>query len=172
MSNNDEEWLDQLKEALDALEKVIKSSKPGTGWSLHKAYTAIERGIERVVGEAESPPVDEQQEDLEYWQMRETWKQMPLYQRERRLLEVLADNRLTIRELRERLNERCGPDSLSLDESQARSLVYSMFKSGELDRCGERFARTRTRYRYFRRTDLTGPIAELDRAFEQEGGTE
>jgi hypothetical protein len=59
------------------------------------------------------------------------------------------------------------PDFAFYYETDVRSIVTRLFKSGELDRRGERWRKgTLLRYRYFRRR-LEGAITDLDRVFRE-----
>jgi hypothetical protein len=121
----------------------------------------------------ESPDVLERRERMRR-QMAETrelennWRRIPAERRESMLLQVLGNERLLIREMTSRLNvellgvEGKGPHGKhrALYESNVRSLVMRMLRSGQLDRTAETF-RNKTRYRFFR-------SSRLDKAFRAE----
>jgi len=88
------------------------------------------------------------------------WKQMDWPARERFMLEQLGEDRLTVAEVWKRLHEDA---DLGLSEASIRSLLVRMVDGGELDRTPELF-RGRTRWRYSRRTELSGPIKALNDA--------
>lgn len=108
------------------------------------------------------------------------WRQMPRERRETLVFQALDDDRLTIRELTERLGRALGcsaPDQLgrlplSAYQSGVGNLVKRMLREGQLGREPETFNKTHRRYRYFRRRELEGAIAELDRAYREIGGDE
>jgi hypothetical protein len=101
-------------------------------------------------------------------------------QRERReslLFQVLGDERLILRELTSRLNAELGtPDhepysalvAEPVYQGNVRSLVMRMFHAGQLERVAESF-KNKTRYRYFRKRGLDGPIVDLERAYHEGG---
>ena len=94
----------------------------------------------------------------------EAWRAAPTAARESRVLQVLGDDALTQRELRNRLEEA----GAALYERDIRYLLTRMLRAGQLDRVKEPFRQT-GRYRYFRRRGLEGPIADLERAFHDDG---
>jgi hypothetical protein len=121
--------------------------------------------------EVEEVEAKETQEERRERRLRErlekeaAWKRVPAAERDRILLEVLGEDRLTIRELTERMRSelpRC-----DLYESHVGRLVGRLFKEArELDRAADPRKKGRPRYLYFRR-GLEGPIADLERTFHE-----
>lgn len=95
---------------------------------------------------------------------RQEWQRSPWAYREGALFDVLADERLTISELTERLELH------GLYASDVRTLLRRMVERRQLEREPEPF-RGKVRYRYFQRRGLEGPIADLERAFHNDGET-
>ncbi len=93
------------------------------------------------------------------------WKKMPWADRERLALEILGEDRLTVNELTERLSAKVfalgGPE---LHDSKTRPLLKRMLERRELQRVPETFRKSRIRYRYYRLTELEGPIKDLNDA--------
>jgi hypothetical protein len=52
--------------------------------------------------------------------------------------------------------------------NELRALVMRLFRDGQLKREAETFNKTHTRYRYFRRRGLEGPIVDLEQAYHDE----
>lgn len=107
----------------------------------------------------------------------EAWRRVPRDERGRLVFEVLADERLLIREITERVNTALGyPDRdedgwrsvRAVFESEIRNLVTRLVRDGELEREPEPFNKTHMRYRYSRKRRLEGPIADLDRAYSDD----
>jgi hypothetical protein len=102
---------------------------------------------------------------------RDVWGQLSSERREALLLNALADNRLTIRELASGMATELGyaPDDRAgaLGEYYTRPLVRRLFRDGQLERVAEEF-KGKTRYRYLRKRALEGPIVELERAYHDE----
>ena len=152
-------WLGLLEDAQTALEKVIRVSKPGTGMELHAAYRSLGLIRERDAG----PPAWRE----ELIEQRNVWKRLSRLDRERLAIEVIGEKHLTVSELTARIESELGGRSVvSVYVSDVRPLLARLIGAGELDRFGEQW-RGRTRYRYFRRTQLSGPIAELERMFTE-----
>ncbi len=98
---------------------------------------------------------------------RADWVRIPAVERDRLALDAFGADRLIIRELTRRLEARF-PD-VSLYESDVRASVRRLLARGELTREPERYRKGDSiRYRYYRSTDLSGSIADLDRIFNEE----
>lgn len=93
------------------------------------------------------------------------WSHMSMEERERLLLDVLGTDRLTMRELKARLEAEVDD---SIWDSTLRSLISRLINRCELDREYGQWGKCRRRY--FRWRDLSGPIADLDEQFN--GGKE
>lgn len=164
----DREYVELMETARDAIRALLEKSDVGSGLDIRAAYNTLERTINKQNRKADKRPErDEQQQREEWHKARIAWKWTPMLERERLAIELIADRRLTVRELAGKLTE-ARPDCF-VYESDARSLVYRLCDAGELDRVGEEW-RGRTRYRYFRKVDLEGPIVGLDRAFRDGAG--
>lgn len=100
---------------------------------------------------------------------RSIWPALRQDRREALVLEVLGDRKLTVREITDGLNEllrtpECGGRPI-VWTSNVQSLLYPMLDARQLERKAEPRGQRAVRYRYFRRTGLDGPIADLERAF-------
>jgi hypothetical protein len=165
------EFIELLEDAQGALFDLIKSCEPGTGLPLHHAYnhikSALERAGKRAVAEAPDPAKEERnRRDAEYRARKEAWRTMPWHERERLLLDVLGDKRLSKGEIARAMDE--SREDLTLYESQISNLLTRMLAAGEIKRERECFGKTGTRWRwsYMRNAKLTGEIADLNRALE------
>lgn len=140
-----DDYLELVEGARDALFDLLMATEPGTGMRLHAAYAELKRAAEREVP-------------------RWTDEVSP-QERERQVLSVLSEHRLTIRELTERLDAEL---EARVYESHVRACVMRLFAARELDRKPEPGLKGRPRFRYFKRTRLEGPIADLERALQEE----
>jgi hypothetical protein len=104
------------------------------------------------------------------------WKETSRERRETMVLQALGDERLVIREVSDRMNAELGfPPSTRgnyvlrpIYPSYVGSLVKRMWRQGQLEREPETFNKTHTRYRYFRKRSLDGPIADLERVYQDD----
>ncbi|MEA2190742.1 MAG: hypothetical protein QOI73_863 [Solirubrobacteraceae bacterium] len=92
------------------------------------------------------------------------WRRIPRAERGRIVVEALADERLTQRELRGRVIDQ-RPDALFTDE-YLRDLLKDLVAAGEV-RCAVELPPTggRRRAYFWRNAELSGPIADLERTF-------
>ncbi len=171
MSNDN--FRELLEEARDALRNVLKASEPGTGLALHSAYNTIKESIKT---EEEAILAAERAEGTrERWaqlaEQRDQWKRLSIPERHRLTLELLGEDQLTAREVRDRLRGELG--DWVVHDGDVRNELRRLIDAGELQRKLEPNTRGSTRYRYFRNTHLSGPIVDLERTFheptEQEG---
>jgi hypothetical protein len=189
MANRDDEYHDLQIAARDALYALLKETEPGTGIYLHQAYGNLRGDVERwEQAQEERRQKEARRRQQEKYAERDRrgaiLMGLPRAGRERFVLELLGEDRLTLRELTERVQVRvceqvgCEGDpriEAGVYEQDVRRTVMRMWRARELDRTPEpiRPGGKPIRYRYFRR-GLEGPIAELERAFhggEGEGET-
>lgn len=165
MSSSD--WLEALEEAQEALRRVIKMAEPGTGIPLHLAYNQLKvvADRERQGTGREQPAAPPQDAAMTFAEARQRWRGLCWAQREQILLEALGDECLTPRELLPRVRRLLNLD-YGVYDNNIRALADRMREAGELERHAEQW-RGRVRYRYSRRTQLEGPIADLDRVFAE-----
>lgn len=141
-----------LQEAMDGVENAV--------YAIGATFTSLRSLVEEV--EQEPTPAERMVEECQA--AKAAWARFTLAQRTHLTLELLGDDRLTVRELTERFCTRL--PECRLYDSNVRALVGRLFTAGELDRVGERYRKGDSiRYRYFRRP-LSGPIADLDREFD------
>jgi hypothetical protein len=160
---SDDRYLELLETARDAVRDVILESECGTGViTLNYAYDHLKRSIKTLQNEDHMAAPNSAPPRARWWK-----SEFSVRDREHQILDVLAEHRLTLRELAEHMRE-LHPD-LKMDHSSVISIANRLLKAGELDRQPEHYNRgPRIRYRYFRRVQLDGPIADLDRAFREE----
>ncbi len=160
-----DEYRALITDAHDALRALLRESEPGTGIVLHSAVSELRRWLEKEderETRAEQPEREQEQREDEYRRMR-YWKTLSHATRSALLFQALGDESLTIAEITERIQGLVQADG-NIFESNIRFLVYRMYKERELDRSAH-YHGQRVYYRYFKRTDLSGPIAELERHF-------
>ncbi|MEJ7785437.1 MAG: hypothetical protein WKF96_11575 [Solirubrobacteraceae bacterium] len=93
------------------------------------------------------------------------WTGLSQLERDRLLIGMIGNDRLSIKELIDRLATE--PDRSNVLYSDLYPPLKALLVAGELDRVSEPYGRkgSRTIHRYFRQTELRGPIVDLDRAF-------
>jgi hypothetical protein len=125
---------------------------------------------EEVDDEQPSGPDRKAREREERRERRFAWKESPLVEREREALQLLGDDRLTIKEITERFNEaHPEPDIPIIFDTDVRPLMYRLLHAREVDRKAEPRVPggKAVRHRYFRRQTLEGPIVDLERTFRE-----
>lgn len=176
------ELIDNAREAVEAL---LKAGAVDSWILLRSGYGEIRRAQEYDDGlierlrkrtEQETQGGRRVREDPELLAARErqaAWRRSPKERREGLVLQVLGDERLTISELTERLEAKLNPEREkygTVYDSAVRALAMQMLAAGQLEREGEEF-RGRLRYRFFRKAGLSGPIADLERVYNDDGET-
>lgn len=159
MSN---EYLEELENTRDALYRLTRVMEPGTGWTIHEAYNDVKAAIKAETGKDTGESDKPTDARAEYRARVDGWQKRPRVERERFIMDALGERHLTIREVTKRLGDALPEHHIY--QGNVTGLISRMWKAGELDREPEMY-RNRTRYRYFRKVTLEGPIAELDRAF-------
>jgi hypothetical protein len=166
---------DEYRELIDAAERAVYdllvASTPESWLSLRTGYGELKREVLRHEGTSDRGRAEhiERQRRLRE-SIHERWNRLTTEARENLLLHVLADDRLLIREMVERLNDELVPEDVTwraVYESSVRGLAARLVRNGQLERAAESW-RGKVRYRYFRRRGLSGPIADLDRAFHDD----
>jgi hypothetical protein len=167
---------------------LLRGSTPDSWMGLRRDYSELRQVLERDdqerQQEQERQATDEQKEQKDRQrrelaerlrERRNVWAGMRRERRESLLFQVLGDERLILRELTSRMNAELGtPDHESnstVYQGDVRTLVMRMFHAGQLERVAESF-KNKTRYRYFRKRGLNGPIVDLERAYhdDERGG--
>jgi hypothetical protein len=117
--------------------------------------------IIRNFADAPTAPKSSWEAEREVWrEQRDAFRATAGEQRQRLILETLGTDRLTIAEICERLSKTHGDRFGRVHESMIRGEIYKMLRA-DLDRARDDY-RGKTRFRYFRRPGLSGPIAALD----------
>lgn len=162
----------ELQEAArDALYELLMQTEPGIGLTLHVAYGELRRQLERNDAargrelwrqHLEETREERVREERERRERRAAWGRMPYPERMHRVLNVIGDGRLTIREVYDRLKEAM-PEADFYDNN-VRLVVKRLHDRGDLDRVAEPRSpgSTAVRYRYFRRA-ADPKLAELER---------
>lgn len=129
--------------------------KQRSGWISHYhrgCWKDLHSTLRKLEKSARSAPTSRE--------MEQAWRQMPRDQRERLVLEGLANSELTLRQLTARISSM-RPD-LKVYQTDITTLARKMVDTGELQRRPEPW-NGKVRYRYFRLGKLEGPIADLNR---------
>lgn len=153
---NEDEYVALVDDARESLRRLLVATEPGTGLSLHSAYNDL-----KAMGRPVRALADRRLEEMRY---ENGWKRIPTLERERIMLELLGERRLTIAELTQEL-KAAQRTECAIYDSHVRAMVYRLYRAGGLDRAGEQW-HGKTRYRYFRKP-LSGPIADLERKFHE-----
>lgn len=130
-----------------------------------QCYSRVSDAIEAL-----APERQDRNERWRQWdEQRAAWRRSPIEYRENVVLNALGDERLPIGELTARVNAQLGGTAGDVVyDSGVQSLCYRLLAAGQLGREHEPTERTRPRWRYFRRRDLAGPIADLERAYHDD----
>lgn len=162
----------ELQEAArDALYELLMQTEPGTGLTLHEAYGELRRqlrnddaarGRELWRQHLEETREERVREERERRERQAAWERMPYPERMHRVLNVIGDGRLTIREVYDRLKEAM-PEADFYD-SHVRLVMKRLHDRGDLDRVAEPRSpgSTAVRYRYFRPA-IDPQLADLER---------
>ena len=166
----DDEYIELLKGAKDALHDAIMASEPGTGMSLHTAYTDLKSAIKTKEKRAAK------QEHSEEWKAERdrtheaetAWRKVSHPHRAMLILNLLGDDRLLTHEVVTRFGEK--HPQYRVYYTAISALLRRMWKEGNLDRAGEGMTPGSKRivHRYFVRRALEGPIVDLERTFHEE----
>jgi hypothetical protein len=169
--SEDEEYRDLVDAAERALYDLLVASNPDSWMTLRSGYGELKREMLRQEGTGHRARAEQIERQLRLREaIHERWNGLTGEARENLLLLVLGDDRLLIRELVERLNNELVPEDVTwraVYESAVRGLATRLVRTGQLERNAEPW-RGRVRYRYFRRRGLSGPIADLERAFQED----
>lgn len=178
----DHEFRELMEEAREAVRRLLIASEPDSWGALRVGYGQLRDNLARDDRDREKVAAEKQTEHTWPWKGRDgqriteaehrelarTWDRVPRQRRESLIFQVLGDEQLTVRELTERLDPLLAPGWIY--QSSVASMVRRMFQQGHLDRIVESY-RNKPRYRYFRKAGLDGPIADLERAYHDNGET-
>lgn len=106
-------------------------------------------------------PEEQRRSEDDRWRW---WERQPRHIRHRLVLEALGERALTARQVAERI-EREHPEG-ALYANQMTYVLKQLLEAGEVQREPEQFQK-KLRYRWSRKTDLTGPIAGLQRQLDE-----
>jgi hypothetical protein len=162
-----DEYRDLLIAAKDALGELLRASEPGTGPTLHTAYADLKDSITRredlLNGRDKPETHDTRDQAEEWWKRRQTWRRTPDHERRRIALDALGDERLSVREVQERIN---ATHEVLISDSNVQMLFTRMLQAGEIDREVVDGRARQKRYRYFRKP-MSGEIVALEKLLEQ-----
>jgi hypothetical protein len=171
-----EEYREMIVDAGEAIGRLLdlpEGEWTGLRASLRMAYRHL--GEELVDVDAAVVILSRRHDDMQIRDDRKRWwRRRPRAYRENLVLDVLADDRLSVMEMATRVAERLewDDDNRTLYETHIAPLVKDLLARGDLDRVREPRSspamRTTTCFRYFRNQPLSGPIAELERAYQDE----
>jgi hypothetical protein len=186
-----EEYAELFDTALDALRDVITATEPGTGMALHNAFNEIkavrpsaltsadEGSVIAEVLELQRQCLDRPRDagsearEADFVERKQAWRSLPAAVREHIVLEALGDRRMSLWDLACHLHDT-RPD-VYVAQSSLRKLLIRLVAAGELHavnespepRPGRQTGGGRRRRVYFRNSELTGAIADLEKAFGQ-----
>lgn len=166
-----DEYRELLIAAKQAIHDVLSESEPGTGMALHRAYSALKVQLEendREAREREQREARESERDRQngereqLFRARLAWTGLPMAERGHRVLNIIGDGRLIIRQVHEQLV--CQMPEARIYQPDVRTVIRLLQERGELDRAAEpvRPGGASIRYRYFRRA-ADPKLAELER---------
>lgn len=166
------EYADLLQDAIDSLHAVLKETEPGTGLGLHQAYNTLKGSLVKAQRQEEQQDEHRQEQpfrrygptDEEMARFR-SWERHEQHHRQRLVIEALGAEGLTVRELADRLET---PDMVMSYTRLYPLLTKIMEPAGEVRRTVEPWRGTKTITRWYRNTKLEGPIAELQRALDED----
>ena len=170
----DDQYRGLIEDASDAIGELLNASTPDSWLRLRADYGQLCRTLEsddraRECGEDERRQREWEAQRDDQRDRRAEWRRSSAASRESLLLQALGDERLVIREITPRLNAQLGSYEKgwqTLYESDVRRLAMRMCHSGQLERAAEKF-QGKVRYRYHRKRTLNGPIADLERTYQQ-----
>lgn len=161
-----EEYIEACREAKDALYDLLMMTEPDTGQKLRVAYSELKGKIHEHEGEDPEVAREKDEEQRAKYERRNAWRRTSMERRDAYVFQYLGDERHTIGELAEHIKQALHVD-FDIYENMVRAHVTRMFKEGKIQREGEKW-HSRVRYRYYRPRKLEGPIADLQKQFEQD----
>jgi hypothetical protein len=188
----DDDYRDLVKQVQGAVEDLLDASTPDSWLSLRAGYAEMRKALaadetRRNLAEVRDELKDiraeeerrkrtheqhQEQRRRERAERRDVWRRTPKTRRENLVLNALRDDRLTHREVADRVDAdlREGVEGERLVyESYTRLVVMRLFKEGQLEREPDEACK-KLRYRYFRKRRLEGPIVDLERVYHENGG--
>lgn len=142
-----------------AAEILLKDHEP-TVWEAEFDHAATQPAEEDVPGAPNEPGKTKKDP---FWERCDEWRALPKHEQDRMVLEALGDDKLTNREVENRLLEHDDRPHPSGVSQEIAAVTRRLLEAGELERQAGQFGMSR--FRYFRRTKLSGPIKDLDESF-------
>jgi hypothetical protein len=168
----DDEYLAAAREAKEALHDFLMECEPDTGAALRVAYGELRRIVESNGADVPSHTESEAQERERQEERRRKNKRYAAWQnevspeqREAYVFRFLGTERLSLGELTARMNEELKPE-IHVFKNRLSQLLKAMIADGQLERERDDRYPNQLRYRYFRKSTLEGPIADLQSQFD------
>lgn len=163
-----------LIEARDALRALLVASPPDSCMALRPAYGVLARTLETDGDRRDAAQSAREEHDRKRPSV--DWRKIPADRREAVVFQVLGENALTPREVTAAVNvELSTPGEEDhwdvVYQSWIQGLLKRMVQAGRLTREPEPFM-GKFRYRYSRNRTLEGPIADLERAYRDDDGSQ
>lgn len=193
MSDQDAEYTAAMQEARDALYDLLRLTEPGTGVELHAALAHLNRGLARRAFDEEHraaeprhrptsrPSIPRENHERPGWDPpvrppekydRLTWHHTPHPVRARLVLTVIGDGVLSVKEIAAGLKATAGEEyeGVAFSYSVVANELKRMAEAGEVERVQTGWrdrAKSQPLYGWRRRSELTGPIADLERLLNE-----
>lgn len=176
-----DEFRELIEDTLDAIRALCNKSEPDSWMRLRVGFVELCNALERddragQGSDGRSSSGDDylaakaawRDSNADYFAAKAAWGHTSRPARESLVLQVLADDRLTVSEMADRMNAELGFEKArAVHDSNLRPMLSRMLDAGQLERQPQVF-RGKVRYRYFRKRGLEGPIADLERAYYAE----
>lgn len=127
-----DEYRALIEEACDALRALLRRTEPDAGLILHQAYAELAHQLRQL---DEQQTLQHQAARDQYRARADAWAKTPIAERCQRILNALRGDRLTVRELTERL--RTLHVDCDIYEYSVKSLVEKLVAQGDLGRTKE-----------------------------------
>lgn len=137
-------------------------------------YVDLHRSCLREIRDEVSGTADDRRAaDQARWDARHGWKMFPEHERFRAILDTLGDDALTVQEVADNFADHL-PEwgaNRSWHYSNIYPLLQKLRDAGEVDRKAAEVRGGRPVWRYFRRSELSGPIADIAAQFTNDEKT-
>lgn len=163
-----EEYQKLAENARDALRELLVCTEPGTGLTLHTAYSILGRMVnaadadEPIETETQRRSREEQEERRHRWN---AWKQTPREERFHWVLNALGGDSLSVGEVSQVVAEQ--HPEVQFSDSAIRSIMTEMFYRGEIRRKAGKPNGNQKRWVYYR-PGMSPQVAALAQAFDDE----
>jgi hypothetical protein len=168
-----DEYIELVKTARWSLHDLLMKTEPGTGMGLHAAYSVLKEMCKEMCKEEEpaagaSDTGDNKRPVDEDWRTAgDRWKRMSYPDRERLVIAAIGDDSVGVKQIVDKLQTDLGKYAVYREGVQA--VLKRLMEASEVCRAevpGYRGG-PHPRWQYFRNTQLDGPIADLERTFNE-----